>query len=165
VYCINLSGASLSDERFRQTLRATLEQSGLPHGSICFEITETAAVANLSKVVHFIREVKQLGCAFSLDDFGCGLSSFAYLKTLPVDFLKIDGSFIKDIERDPIDMAMVQAINTIGHTMGLQTIAEFVETESVMNRLVELGLDYAQGYLLGEPRPLGEGDQVRMMPR
>ena len=165
VYCINLSGASLSDERFRQTLRTTLEQSGLPHGSICFEITETAAVANLSKVVHFIREVKQLGCAFSLDDFGCGLSSFAYLKTLPVDFLKIDGSFIKDIERDPIDMAMVQAINTIGHTMGLQTIAEFVESESVMNRLVELGLDYAQGYLLGEPRPLGEGDQVRMMPR
>lgn len=165
VYCINLSGASLSDERFRQTVRTTLEQSGLPGGVICFEITETAAVANLSKVVHFIREVKQLGCAFSLDDFGCGLSSFAYLKTLPVDFLKIDGSFIKDIERDPIDMAMVQAINTIGHTMGLQTIAEFVETESVMNRLVELGLDYAQGYLLGEPRPLGEGDQVRMMPR
>lgn len=165
VYCINLSGASLSDERFRQTLRTTLEQSGLPHGAICFEITETAAVANLSKVVHFIHEVKQLGCAFSLDDFGCGLSSFAYLKTLPVDFLKIDGSFIRDIETDPIDMAMVQAINTIGHTMGLQTIAEFVETESVMNRLIELGLDYAQGYLLGEPRPLGEGDQVRMMPR
>jgi len=165
VYCINLSGASLSDERFRQTLRSTLEQTRLPPGSICFEITETAAVANLSKVVHFIGEVKQLGCAFALDDFGCGLSSFAYLKTLPVDFLKIDGSFIRDIERDPIDMAMVQAINTIGHTMGLQTIAEFVESESVMHRLAELGLDYAQGYFLGEPRPLGDGDQVRMMPR
>lgn len=167
VYCINLSGASLSDERFRQTLRTTLEHCGLPAGAICFEITETAAVANLSKVVHFIGEVKQLGCAFALDDFGCGLSSFAYLKTLPVDFLKIDGSFIKDIEHDPIDMAMVQAINTIGHTMGLQTIAEFVESESVMLRLTELGLDYAQGYFLGEPRPLGEGegDQVHMMPR
>ncbi len=165
VYCINLSGASLSDERFRQTLRITLENLRLPAGAICFEITETAAVANLSKVVNFILEVKQLGCSFALDDFGSGLSSFAYLKNLPVDFLKIDGSFIKDVERDPIDLAMVQAINAIGHVMGLKTIAEFVENEAILQRLVDIGLDYAQGYHLGAPRPLADDDQVRMMPR
>lgn len=165
VYCINLSGASLSDERFRQTLRTMLEQLHLPAGAICFEITETAAVANLSKVVHFIREVKQLGCSFALDDFGSGLSSFAYLKNLPVDFLKIDGSFIKDVDRDPIDLAMVQAINAIGHVMGLKTIAEFVETEAILQRMIDIGLDYAQGYHLGEPRPLADEAQVKMMPR
>ena len=165
VYCINLSGASLSDERFRHTLRASLEQLRLPLGSICFEITETAAVANLTKVANFIVEIKQLGCAFALDDFGSGLSSFAYLKNLPVDFLKIDGSFIKDIERDPMDFAMVQAINAIGHVMGLKTIAEFVENESIRERLVEIGIDYAQGYHIGKPRALAGEDEVRMMPR
>ncbi len=165
IYCINLSGASLSDERFREGLRATLEQLQLPAGAICFEITETAAVANLSKVVPFIEEVRALGCAFALDDFGSGLSSFAYLKNLPVDFLKIDGSFIKDIERDPIDLAMVQAINAIGHVMGLKTIAEFVESEAVLQRLIEIGLDYGQGYHIGEPRPLADEAQVKMMPR
>lgn len=165
VYCINLSGASLSDERFRQNLHATLEQLHLPNGSVCFEITETAAVANLSKVVHFIGEVKQLGCLFALDDFGSGLSSFAYLKNLPVDFLKIDGSFVKDIESDPIDLAMVQAINAIGHVMGLKTIAEYVSSEAILERVRELGVDFAQGFHLGEPQPLANLSQVRMMPR
>ncbi len=165
VYSINLSGASLSDERFRQTLRDTLERLQLPAGAVCFEITETSAVANLSKVVPFIREVKQLGCSFALDDFGSGLSSFAYLKNLPVDFLKIDGSFIKDIEHDPIDMAMVQAINAIGHVMGLKTIAEYVATEGILRRVEEIGIDYAQGYHLGAPQPLLELGAVRMMPR
>jgi Amt family ammonium transporter len=165
VYCINLSGASLSDERFRQTLHATLENLHLPPGSLCFEITETAAVANLSKVVHFIKEVKQLGCLFALDDFGSGLSSFAYLKNLPVDFLKIDGSFIKDIDNDPIDLAMVQAINAIGHVMGLKTIAEYVYNEATLQRVQDIGVDFGQGYLLGEPVPLASQAQVRMMPR
>ncbi|GAB3189751.1 ammonium transporter [Hydrogenophaga aquatica] len=165
VYCINLSGASLSDERFRQNLHATLEQLQLPAGSVCFEITETAAVANLSKVVHFIGEVKQLGCLFALDDFGSGLSSFAYLKNLPVDFLKIDGSFVKDIETDPIDLAMVQAINAIGHVMGLKTIAEYVSSPAIMDRIQDIGVDFGQGFHLGEPRPLASLAQVRMMPR
>ncbi len=165
VYCINLSGASLSDERFRQTLHATLDQLRLPTGSLCFEITETAAVANLSKVVHFIREVKQLGCLFALDDFGSGLSSFAYLKNLPVDFLKIDGSFVKDIENDPIDLAMVQAINAIGHVMGLKTIAEYVSSQAILQRIQDIGVDYGQGYHLGEPQPLAQHGKVRMMPR
>lgn len=165
IYCINLSGASLSDERFRQALRSLLEQHALPPGSVCFEITETAAVANLTKVVEFIGEVKRLGCTFALDDFGSGLSSFAYLKNLPVDYLKIDGGFVRDIERDRIDLSMVQAINAIGHEMGLCTIAEFVENEAVLERVREIGVDYAQGYHLGRPRPLEEVGQVRVMPR
>lgn len=165
VYCINLSGASLSDERFRQSLHATLEQLHLPPGAVCFEITETAAVAHLSKVVHFIGEVKQLGCLFALDDFGSGLSSFAYLKNLPVDFLKIDGGFVKDIETDPIDLAMVQAINAIGHVMGLQTIAEYVSSPGILERIRDIGVDFAQGFHLGEPQPLAKLAQVRMMPR
>ncbi len=165
IYAINLSGASLSDERFRQTLRATLEQLRLPPGVLCFEITETAAVANLSKVVHFIGEVKALGCLFALDDFGSGLSSFAYLKNLPVDFLKIDGAFVKDIADDPMDLAMVQAINAIGHVMGLKTIAEYVSSEAILQRLQDIGVDYGQGYHLGMPRPLGEDATARVMPR
>ncbi len=165
VFCMNLSGASLSDERFRQSLHATLEQLHLPNGTVCFEITETAAVANLSKVVHFIGEVKQLGCLFALDDFGSGLSSFAYLKNLPVDFLKIDGGFVKDIESDPIDLAMVQAINAIGHVMGLKTIAEYVSSEAILERIRDIGVDYAQGFHLGEPRPLDSLGHVRLMPR
>jgi Amt family ammonium transporter len=165
VYAINLSGASLSDERFRQTLRATLEEVRLPPGVLCFEITETAAVANLTKVVQFIEEVKALGCLFSLDDFGSGLSSFAYLKSLPVDYLKIDGSFVKDIDDDPMDFAMVQAIHSIGHVMGLRTIAEYVSSEAILRRLREIGVDYGQGYHLGRPRPLAELDSARLMPR
>ncbi|HSQ71734.1 MAG TPA: EAL domain-containing protein, partial [Rubrivivax sp.] len=165
LYAINLSGASLSDERFRQTLRATLQKMKLPPGLLCFEITETAAVANLSKVVQFIEEVKALGCLFALDDFGSGLSSFAYLKNLPVDFLKIDGSFVKDIADDPMDLAMVQAINAIGHVMGLKTIAEYVCSQAVLERLREIGVDYGQGFHLGAPRPLAELGSVRLMPR
>jgi Amt family ammonium transporter len=165
VYAINLSGASLSDERFRQALRATLQQLRLPPGLLCFEITETAAVSNLSKVVQFIEEVKALGCLFALDDFGSGLSSFAYLKNLPVDFLKIDGSFVKDIADDPMDLAMVQAIHAIGHVMGLKTIAEYVASEAILERLREIGVDYGQGFHLGAPRPLAELGSVRLMPR
>jgi len=165
IYAINLSGASLSDERFRQSLHATLKQLELPPGVICFEITETAAMTNLSKVVNFISEVKQMGCLFALDDFGCGLSSFAYLKNLPVDFLKIDGSFVKDIDNDPIDLAMVQAINAIGHVMGLKTIAEYVASQSILERIQSLGVDYAQGYAVGEPIPLDRLGSVKIMPR
>ncbi|QDF98302.1 ammonia permease [Azoarcus sp. DD4] len=164
-WCINLSGTTLNDDRLLAEICARLEQAALPAGSICFEITESSAVANLSRVVSFIGEVKRLGCAFALDDFGSGLSSFTYLKTLPVDYLKIDGSFIRDIARDPADRAMVEAINTIGHTMGLATVAEFVEDEAILQALSEIGIDYAQGYHVGMPRPLAEMGQVRMMPR
>ena len=121
---------------------------------ICFEITETAAIANLGSAIHFIKTLKARGCRFALDDFGSGLSSFAYLKTLPVDFLKIDGLFVKDIVDDAINLAMVKSINEIGQVMGKRTIAEFVENESTLEKLKEIGIDYAQGYGIGRPLPI-----------
>jgi diguanylate cyclase (GGDEF)-like protein len=157
---INLSGASIGDERFLDFVREQLGRFALPHHTICFEITETAAIANLDKATHFIRELKSLGCRFSLDDFGAGMSSFAYLKHLPVDFLKIDGGFVKDMADDPIDRAMVEAINSVGHVMGKQTIAEFVDSEAVMAALRDIGVDYAQGYGVAKPRPFEPRLQV-----
>lgn len=152
-WIINLSGQSLVDERFFGYIKEQLEAHKVPPRVICFEITETAAIANLSKATQFMRELKSLGCRFSLDDFGSGMSSFAYLKHLPVNFLKIDGSFVKDSAHDPIDRAMVEAINNIGHVMGLQTIAEHVEDHSTLQTLRQLGVDYAQGYGIAKPRP------------
>ena len=114
------------------------------------------AIANLQKAAQFIRSLKELGCRFALDDFGSGMSSFVYLKNLPVDYLKIDGSFIKNIVDEPIDLAMVEAINQIGHVMGIQTIAEFVENQDILDKIVALGVDYAQGYGIAKPSPLRE---------
>ncbi|MDZ4150782.1 EAL domain-containing protein, partial [Methylicorpusculum sp.] len=121
-----------------------------------FEITETAAIASLSNATHFIRTLKQQGCFFSLDDFGSGLSSFAYLKNLPVDYLKIDGLFVKDIVDDKVDLAMVRSINEVGHVMDKKTIAEFVENDEILDILKQLGVDYAQGYGIGKPVPLAQ---------
>lgn len=123
---------------------------------ICFEITETAAIANLNVAQKFILALQQMGCKFALDDFGSGLSSFAYLKNLAVDYLKIDGMFIKEIVSDEITHAMVKSINDIGHVMGMQTIAEFVENEAVEVIVRELGVDYAQGYGIEKPQPLSD---------
>jgi diguanylate cyclase (GGDEF)-like protein/PAS domain S-box-containing protein len=150
---INLSGASIGDERFLDFVHEQLRVFNVPRECICFEITETAAIANLDKAQRFIEEFRALGCRFSLDDFGAGMSSFAYLKRLPVDFLKIDGSFVKDMADNPIDRAMVEAINNVGHVMGKQTIAEFVDSERVMAALRLIGVDYAQGYGVSKPRP------------
>ena len=127
-----------------------------PAHKISFEITETAAIANLSYATKFINQLKEQGCLFSLDDFGSGLSSFAYLKNLPVDYLKIDGLFVKDILHDKVDLAMVKSINEVGHVMNKKTIAEFVENEAIFNLLKSLGIDYAQGYGIGKPVPLDE---------
>ncbi len=151
---INLSGLSLSNKTFLPFVIQELEMSGIPPRKICFEVTETVAIANLSSATTFIKALRQLGCRFALDDFGSGLSSFAYLKNLPVDFLKIDGVFVKDILHDPMDLAMVKSINEIGHVMGKQTIAEFVENDAILEKLRDIGVDYAQGYGHSRPRPL-----------
>ena len=121
---------------------------------ICFEITETAAIENLDAAVSFINSLKKLGCKFSLDDFGSGLSSFAYLKNLPVDYLKIDGSFVKHMDTDAVDCAMVSSIHQLGSLIGMKTIAEFVENDAILKKLEEIGVDYAQGYGISKPVPL-----------
>jgi len=152
---INLSGNSLNDEHFLEFLIAQLTSNSPVPGSICFEITETAAIANLGNVVYFMRELKARGCHFALDDFGSGVSSFMYLKTLPVDYLKIDGQFIENVARDPVDRSMVEAISQVGRVMGIRTIAERVESEAVLLTLARLGIGYAQGFYIAEPSPIG----------
>ncbi len=153
IYMINLSAASLGDDDFLDFIRERFLQFELATRAICFEITETAAIANFNKAVQFMEELRALGCRFSLDDFGVGMSSFGYLKRLPVDFLKIDGSFVQDMLANPIDSAMVEAINGIGHVMGKRTVAESVEDPTTMERLRELGVDYAQGFAIARPMP------------
>jgi diguanylate cyclase (GGDEF)-like protein/PAS domain S-box-containing protein len=151
---VNLSGDSLSDEGLFDFIMSEKEKYNVPLECICFEITETVAIRNLSEAIILINELTKHGCRFALDDFGSGLSSFAYLKTLPVQYLKIDGSFVRDVSRDEIDKAMVRSIQQVGKAMNLLTIAEWVEDEETLNVLKELGIDYAQGYYLGKPEPL-----------
>lgn len=159
IFTINLSGNSINDVEFLKYVREQIQHYNLPAGSFCFEITETSAIANLSTATDFIHELKQLGCLFALDDFGSGLSSFGYLKNLPVDFLKIDGQFVKGIVDDPIDAEMVRSINEIGHVMGMRTIAEFVEDKAILGKLKEIGVDFAQGYEIARPEPFVETEQ------
>lgn len=153
-FAINLSGGSVNDEDTLLFIGEMMSEYRIPPGMVCFEITETAAIANIASANYFIRTLKQAGCLFSLDDFGSGLSSFAYLKNLPVDYLKIDGAFVRDLADDPVDFAMVQAINQVGQVMGLRTVAEFVENERILERLRVIGVDFAQGYGIARPRPL-----------
>jgi diguanylate cyclase (GGDEF)-like protein/PAS domain S-box-containing protein len=149
---INLSGQSLGDDKFLPYVIDQFHRSGLDASKICFEITETAAIASFSQANRFIQALKELGCKFALDDFGTGLSSFGYLKHFPVDYLKIDGSFVKEILHDAIDREMVRSINEIGHLTGKQTIAEFAENQEIINMLQSLGVDYAQGYGVSQPQ-------------
>jgi len=158
-FAINLSGQSLSDEKFLGFVTEKLTECGIFPGNICFEITETAAIANLARAHEFITHLKKLGCRFALDDFGSGLSSFGYLKNLPVDYVKIAGDFIRDITEDPVDFAMVGAINQIGHVMGLLTIAESVENEATLAKLRAAGVDFAQGHEIGAPLPFHDALQ------
>lgn len=151
---INLSGNSLSNPDFIKFLRSQVDLRAVPHEKICFEITETSAIQNLSTTHHLLKELQDKGYKFALDDFGSGLSSFGYLKSLPVDYIKIDGLFVKDIEKDPLDLAMVKAINEMAHVMGKPTIAEFVENEVICQAMIELKIDFLQGHFIGKPEPI-----------
>lgn len=160
VFCINLSGASINDEKFLQFLRERIRNHGERARALCFEITETAAISNLAQAANMISELRELGCRFALDDFGAGMSSFPYLKTLPVDYLKIEGGFVRGIEPDSLDHALVEAINRVAHRMGLRTIAEHVENPATLDLLRDLGIDFAQGFALGEPVPMAISPHV-----
>ncbi|MFV9615805.1 MAG: EAL domain-containing protein [Gammaproteobacteria bacterium] len=153
---INISGNSICDKSFMQFILDYVSEIKLKTDNICFEITETAAIANFAKALEFIDALREVGFQFSLDNFGSGVSSFGYLKQLPIDYLKIDGFFVKDMVSDPIDAAMVSAINEIGHRMGIKTIAEFVESEEILQDLRKLGVNYAQGYHINKPQLLSE---------
>lgn len=153
-FAINLSGQSLSEPAFHEYVRQCVVNSNLAPGQLCFEITETAAIANREVAVRFMLSMRDLGCRFALDDFGAGLSSFAYLRDMPVDILKIDGSFVRDLDTNKVSESMVAAVAQVAKVMGLKTVAEFVETEAVREGLVRLGVDYGQGFLLGRPLPL-----------
>ena len=152
-FSINLSGTSLGDDSLQKCIRNSIEQYQPTEGSVIFEVTETAAVsvASLEDTTEFMEAIRSKGCKFALDDFGTGFSSFAYLKYLPVDYVKIDGTFVRDILVDPVDQAMVRSINQISHSMGKKTVAEFVESEEILQQIQLIGVDYAQGYFIGKP--------------
>ncbi|MFV2055425.1 MAG: EAL domain-containing protein [Thiohalomonadales bacterium] len=154
MYSINLSAQSLEDENFLSFVIDAFDKMQFPAENICFEITESSAISNLMRATRFMSIVRGMGCRFSLDDFGRGFSSYAYLKNLPLDFLKIDGSFIRGLSNDPMNLAMVESINQIGHILGVQTIAEFVESEQCYEMLARIGVDHVQGYYMGKPEPM-----------
>lgn len=155
-FSVNLSGYTIGDESFREYVLERFRETGIDPRQFQFEITETAAVRNFDRAMEFIRALKAKGCYFSLDDFGSGLSSFGYLKQLPVDFLKIDGSFIHNMEFNDIDYSMISTINHLGHIMGIRTVAECVENETQLAMLREIGIDYVQGYHLAQPKPIDQ---------
>lgn len=153
---INLSGASLGDEGIQAYIEERLAMFKVPPEMICFEVTESVAIANLERAATLIRALQKNGCQFALDDFGSGLSSFAYLRALPINYLKIDGVFVKDVAKDPVAHAMVQAIHTVGNVMGIRTVAEYVEDEQVLAVIRSIGVDYAQGYAIALPCPMSD---------
>jgi diguanylate cyclase (GGDEF)-like protein len=156
LFSINLSAQSVAEEYFLDYIYSQFNQHKIDPNMICFEITETATISNMATASRFIEELKSLGCTFALDDFGSGFSSFNYLKNMPIDFLKIDGSFVRDMDKNPVNSAMVEAMNTLGHIMGVKTIAEFVCNSDIKSKLMDLNVDYAQGFELSEPKPICE---------
>ena len=152
-FAINISGKSLGADGFLDYIIDEFDRTGVSPERVLFEITETSAIANLPNAMRFISVLKEIGCLFVLDDFGQGLSSFGYLKNLPLDYLKIDGEFVREMVDDPIQAALVNSIREIGEVMGLRTIAESVEDEATLDALSEIGVDYAQGYYLARPQP------------
>lgn len=163
LFAVNLSGASLKDPEFRRNLLERLQNQPSVGPHLCFEVTETAAIGNLATVNEFIGAMRGFGCRFALDDFGSGLSSFSYLKHLQVDYLKIDGVFVRDMATNAVDRSMVEAIHRVGHEMGLKTVAEYVESDLILAQLRQIGVDYAQGNHIHRPEPLHTlcGDELR----
>lgn len=153
-FAINLSGQSLGEADFLEFVTDQLDATGVPPRKLCFEIAEATAVSELTRTLQFMDKLKTLGCQFALDDFGTGMSSFGYLKALPVDYLKIDGGFVKGVTGNEIDRAMIEAVHQIGHIMGIKTVAESVENQAILQELRKIGVDYGQGRALGHPRPL-----------
>jgi EAL domain-containing protein (putative c-di-GMP-specific phosphodiesterase class I) len=156
VMAINLSGQSITDSLFSNFIKDQFQQYKIDPANICFEITETAAMYNLDVAKDFIHSLKEIGCQFSLDDFGSGHASYSQLKHLPVDYLKIDGSLVKDILDDPIDFSIVKSINDVGHILGMKTIAEFVENDQIAEKLTNINVDYIQGYGIARPTPIDD---------
>ncbi len=154
LYALNLSGRSLAEPGFLEFVQSQIERCGIDPRCLCFEVTETAAVGNLAFARTFMETLRHRGCYFALDDFGSGLSSFTYLQNLPVDFLKIDGAFVRDIHRDAVHYALVRSMNELGHAISMATIAEYVESVEVIDCLREIGVDYLQGFAYAHPRPL-----------
>jgi EAL domain-containing protein (putative c-di-GMP-specific phosphodiesterase class I) len=152
---VNLSGTSLNEQSFVDFVLQSVTEPAIAN-ALCFEITETAAVTSLSNARYLMSELKSRGCKFSLDDFGTGVSSFVYLKSLPVDYLKIDGQFISHIAQDPVNRSMVEAIGKVGRALGIATVAECVETQAVLDELKRIGVDYAQGFYLARPAPIAQ---------
>ena len=159
---INLSGQSLGDEEFLEEITGYFNTFGVAPGRFCFEVTETAAIANLNHATRFIKSLAKLGCRFALDDFGSGLSSYAYLKNLPVDYIKIDGMFVSDLLVNPMHTALVKSINEVGHVMGKKTIAEYVENNDILQELEDIGVDYAQGFGIEKPALLIDGTKTEL---
>jgi Amt family ammonium transporter len=155
-FSINISGASIATEEFLEFLESSVRESGIPPEVLCFELTETSAVSNLTRADRLMQRLRVLGCSFALDDFGTGLSSLAYLKALPVSVLKIDGSFVRDSGTNQRTESMVRAIAQLAHTMGMETVAEYVETDELRTRMASLGVDFGQGFAMGRPSPLPE---------
>jgi diguanylate cyclase (GGDEF)-like protein len=164
IYGINLSGQSLSEDGFLSYVLEELRRYSIPPGRVCFEITESAAVTSFPRALGFVAALRRAGCRFALDDFGSGMSSFGYLKNLEIDYLKIDGGFVRSMIRDTYSYSLVQAINDIGHTLGVMTIAEFVESEDIIAKLIELGVDYAQGYAVARPSPTDVAECITDVP-
>jgi EAL domain-containing protein (putative c-di-GMP-specific phosphodiesterase class I) len=154
LFTVNLSGPTLLDETFIDFVIMTMNKYDVSSQHFCFEITETAAIQNLSYASRFIGQLKDVGFTFSLDDFGSGFSSFNYLKNLSVDYLKIDGSIVQNIDESLVNYTMVESINAMGHVIGLKTVGEFARNQAIVDRLRKIGVDYAQGYALSEPKPL-----------
>jgi diguanylate cyclase (GGDEF)-like protein len=155
-FSMNISGASIASEEFLDYLENAIRDSGVPPESLCFELTETSAVSNLARADRLMQRLRTLGCTFALDDFGTGLSSLVYLKSLPVSVLKIDGAFVRDAGTNQRTESMVRAIAQLAHTMGMETVAEYVETDELRTRMTALGVDYGQGFAIGRPVPIDE---------